>query len=300
MPQFDFFIIAKVSILFFAAFFLISFVLALSNIITAWVGGACKLLYKADLNSSSWSTRNINLLGAVVMYSDLMEQFLVIGGLCVGFLILILLLLSTFAALEFFVPFCVLQLTTFVGSLIKDLSQAEAPYFARSWINLSTIFMSILLSNLLGIIPNSYTFTSGLAVPFFFSTAVLIIYVITLLKRFRLTVFAGFLPAGTSVFIAPLIILIEIISTLAKFLSLGIRLFANMFAGHLLLKVFYSICFQVIVYVSAVASLSQLLVITFLLFVASLELMIAALQAFVLLLLVIIYLREAESFILNH
>jgi len=108
------------------------------------------------------------------------------------------------------------------------------------------------------------------------------------------------LPAGTNLFIAPLIILIEVVSTIAKFASLGIRLFANMFAGHLLLKVFYSIAFQIVAGLTLFLALSEALV-SFLLFaIIALEIMIAFLQSFVMLLLTVLYFKEAENFIYAH
>jgi F-type H+-transporting ATPase subunit a len=111
---------------------------------------------------------------------------------------------------------------------------------------------------------------------------------------------AGFLPAGTERAIGPLVILIEIVSNLAKFISLGVRLFANMFAGHLLLKVFYSICFQVTTAISLFFFLPEFFTTAFVFFIVSLEAMIALLQSFVFVLLSVLYLKEAENFILSH
>lgn len=128
----------------------------------------------------------------------------------------------------------------------------------------------------------------------------MILCIFNIVYKNRLFSLAGFLPAGTSIFIAPLIIIIEIVSNFAKFISLGIRLFANMFAGHLLLKVFYSIGFQLFMYASFFTFFSELLVILFVIFITSLEIMIAALQAFVMLLLTVLYIRESESFVSGH
>lgn len=115
-----------------------------------------------------------------------------------------------------------------------------------------------------------------------------------------MSAFAAPLPAGTNIFIAPLILLIEVVSNLAKFISLGIRLFANMFAGHLLLKVFYCICFEVLRHFALFYAFSGIFVVFFIFFIVVLELLIAFLQAFVFSLLVILYLQEATNSINGH
>ncbi len=112
--------------------------------------------------------------------------------------------------------------------------------------------------------------------------------------------FAGFLPAGTSKPIAPLIVVIELISTVAKFISLGVRLFANMFAGHLLLKAFYAVSFQVLVSLSLFYFFADIFIMLFLFFITSLEFMIACLQAFVMVLLAALYLNESDTFVNAH
>jgi len=73
-----------------------------------------------------------------------------------------------------------------------------------------------------------------------------------------------------------------------------------MFAGHLLLKVFYTIAFYIASSVTLFLGLAEIFVILFLLAITVMELMIAALQAFVMLLLIILYLRESEDFISAH
>jgi len=192
------------------------------------------------------------------------------------------------------------MLLNFVASVIHDVTQDEAISSSRDLVGLATVFLCVVTANMLGILPFAFTVTSGLAAPFLFSLTVFFAYFFILVTKFRLNLFAGFLPAGTNLFIAPLIILIEVVSTIAKFASLGIRLFANMFAGHLLLKVFYSIAFQIVAGLTLFLALSEALV-SFLLFaIIALEIMIAFLQSFVMLLLTVLYFKEAENFIYAH
>jgi F-type H+-transporting ATPase subunit a len=111
---------------------------------------------------------------------------------------------------------------------------------------------------------------------------------------------AGLLPAGTNIFITPLLIVIELISSLAKFASLGIRLFANMFAGHLLLKVFYTLVFVTASQISILTTLFGLIIVFFTFFISVLEFLIAFLQAFVFFLLSTLYSRETIYFVGSH
>ena len=158
----------------------------------------------------------------------------------------------------------------------------------------------MLVFNLAGILPLAFTFTSSLAVPFAASLTIFFVSFYTAVARGGLSAAAGFLPAGTERAIAPLVILIEVVSTFAKFISLGVRLFANMFAGHLLLKVFYSISFQLMASISFFLFLPEIFAVAFVFFVITLEVMIAFLQAFVFVLLSILYVKEAENFICAH
>lgn len=93
---------------------------------------------------------------------------------------------------------------------------------------------------------------------------------------------------------------IEVISHLSKFLSLGVRLFANLFSGHLLLKVFYSFIFLVLNAVSFVTLPGILVLIGFTAFVILLEFLIAFLQAYVALLLSTLYISGTKIFSAEH
>jgi ATP synthase subunit 6 len=103
------------------------------------------------------------------------------------------------------------------------------------------LFFFVLISNLGGLIPFVYTITSLALVPFFFSLINFIFVSIFIVSGYRTLSLAGFFPAGTNIYIAPLLVLIEIISYFVKLFSLAVRLFANMFAGHVLVKVLLSL-----------------------------------------------------------
>ena len=133
--------------------------------------------------------------------------------------------------------------------------------------------------------PYSFTFTSHIAVTF--AMAIVIFVGVTILGFVKHGVhfFAFFLPAGSPMFIAPLLIVIEIISYLSRPISLSVRLFANMLAGHTLLKVFAG--FIVSLGVFGVVPLAFVIALT------GLEFVIAFLQAFVFTILTCLYINDA-------
>jgi F-type H+-transporting ATPase subunit a len=106
---------------------------------------------------------------------------------------------------------------------------------------IATLFLFILFSNLIGLIPGSYTVTSQIIVTAVFS---FVVYGISLVLGFMLhgVKFLGILvPPGTPGWLVPLMIPIEIIIQVARPVSLAVRLFANMTAGHVMLAVLFSL-----------------------------------------------------------
>ncbi len=170
----------------------------------------------------------------------------------------------------------------FVANMIRDnVGQEGRKYFPFIF----TLFMFVLFGNLLGMIPYSFTYTSHIVVTFALAAIVFIGVTIIGFKKHGLR-FLGFLmPAGVPVFMAPLIIPIEILSYFTRPVSLSLRLFANMTAGHTMLKVFAGF----------VGLLGVLGVVPLLLVAAltGLELIIAFLQAYVFTILTCVYLNDA-------
>ena len=155
-----------------------------------------------------------------------------------------------------------------------------------------TLFFFVLMGNLLGLLPFAFTYTSHIAV-----TAALAIMVIILVTAVALIehgpLFATyFFPAGTPKFLAPLIVPIEIISYLSRPVSLSIRLFANMVAGHVMFAVFASFIVMMAGAgaLGVAAALGPLAVNVVLM---GFELLVAALQAYVFAILTCIYLHDA-------
>jgi F-type H+-transporting ATPase subunit a len=155
-----------------------------------------------------------------------------------------------------------------------------------------TLFTFILLGNLLGLLPYSFTYTSHIAVTFALAAFVIILTTVVALRIHGLHFFTYFFPAGAPKLLAPLIIPVEIISYLSRPVSLSIRLFANMVAGHVMFEVFASFVIMLsaagaLGVVGAIGPLALNVVLV------GFELLVAALQAYVFAILTCIYLHDA-------
>jgi F-type H+-transporting ATPase subunit a len=152
--------------------------------------------------------------------------------------------------------------------------------------------MFILFANVIGLIPYSYTVTSQIIVTAAFALLVFFIVVIYGFMRNGLHFLNLFVPKGVPVYILPAIVLIEILSFLSRPISHSVRLFANMLAGHITLKVFAGF----IIMLGSLGALGWLgATLPFVLVVAltALELLVAFLQAYVFTILTCIYLNDA-------
>jgi ATP synthase subunit 6 len=125
-------------------------------------------------------------------------------------------------------------LSEIVVQLISDIIMTNnEKYFPIIFV----LFNFILFSNLFGLLPYSFTITSHLFVTFFLSFSIFIGLNVIIIKKYKMKIFSLFLPSNTTFFLALLLIPIEFISYIAKPISLGVRLFINLMAGHSLLKV---------------------------------------------------------------
>jgi len=152
-------------------------------------------------------------------------------------------------------------------------------------------FLTILSYNLFGMIPYSFTITSHLAVTFYLSLSAFIGINIIAVKKNDIAVFNLFLPKGVPFLIVPALVIIELVSYIARVFSLAIRLFANMMSGHTLLKILAGFSWSIFSVNSflAVFSLAPTLVIVIVTF---LEIAIAGLQAYVFVTLLCIYIND--------
>ncbi|GBR46152.1 ATP synthase F0F1 subunit alpha [Neokomagataea tanensis NBRC 106556] len=154
------------------------------------------------------------------------------------------------------------------------------------------LFFFILTGNYLGLIPFCFTYTSHIAVTLALAVGVFLLSVVVALRHQGLGFFKHFLPDGVPIGLAPLIVPIEIISFLSRPVSLSIRLFANMVAGHVLFEVFASFTIM-LAGLGVVGHVIAIAPVVFNIALMALELLVGLLQAYVFAILTCIYLREA-------
>ena len=171
----------------------------------------------------------------------------------------------------------------FVANMVRDnVGDAGKKYFPFVF----ALFMFILLCNLLGLIPYSFTPTSQIIVTFAMAAVVFIGVTIIGFARHGAHFLSFFVPQGVPMFLLPLLIPIEILSYLFRPVSLSVRLFANMLAGHTMFQVFAG-------FVIGLGILAGWMPLAFIGALYCLELLIAFLQAYVFTILTCLYLNDA-------
>ncbi|MEI9987644.1 MAG: F0F1 ATP synthase subunit A [Aliidongia sp.] len=170
----------------------------------------------------------------------------------------------------------------FIANMVRDnVGTAGMKYFP--WV--FSIFMFVLFGNFLGMIPYTFTFTSHIIVTFALAMMVFLTVTVIAFARHGLHFFAFFLPEGTPLAMAPMVVALEILSYFIRPVSLSIRLFANMMAGHTMLKVFGG--FVIALGVFGVLPFAVNIALTLF------EFLVAGLQAYVFTILTCLYLKDA-------
>ena len=177
---------------------------------------------------------------------------------------------------------------SFVAKMISDTAGSKAkPYFPFIF----SLFMFVLFCNMIGMLPYSFTVTSHIIVTLILALFIFIAVTIIGFAKHGLKYLSIFVPSGVPAVLLPLITIIEIISYLSRPVSLSVRLFANMMAGHTMLKVFGG-------FVISLGLLGGWLPLSFSVALTGLEILVAFLQAYVFAILTCIYLNDALN--LHH
>ena len=177
---------------------------------------------------------------------------------------------------------------SFVAKMINDTAGSSAkPFFPFIF----TLFMFVLFCNMVGMLPYSFTVTSHIIITFILAAIIFIGVTIIGFMKHGIKYLELFVPKGVPIALLPLIIIIEIISYLSRPISLSVRLFANMMAGHTMLKVFGG-------FVISLGLLGGWLPLGFSVALTGLEILVAFLQAYVFAILPCIYLNDALN--LHH
>jgi|TARA_B110000208_G_scaffold51259_1_gene67316 ATP synthase subunit 6 len=178
-----------------------------------------------------------------------------------------------------------------IANMLKDIVGARGENFFPY---VFTLFTFILISNLIGLVPYSFTSTSHLIVTFFLAAMTFIGINIIGGQTHGVHFFSLFFPPGSPLGLAPLLIPIEIVSYIFRPISLSVRLFANMMAGHTLLKVIGGFAWNMMSS-SGLLFIAHFVPIFVLILLMGLELGVAIVQAYVFIILTCIYLSDAIS-----
>ena len=171
----------------------------------------------------------------------------------------------------------------FVASMVRDnVGAAGQRYFPFIF----TLFMFVLFCNMLGMVPYSFTATSHIIVTFALAAFIFVAVTVIGVVRHGAHFLSYFVPKGVPFILLPLLVVIEFISYLTRPISLSVRLFANMMAGHTMLKVFGS-------FVVGLGVLGGWAPLAFMVAFTGLEILVAFLQAYVFAILTCIYLHDA-------
>lgn len=177
------------------------------------------------------------------------------------------------------------SLSTLVKDQIGSLNEVYVPF-------IYSIFFFVLIGNLISNVPYSFAINASAVVTLGLSVTIFMGVTILSLSKHKLKFFSYFIPSGTPLALVPLIVLIEVVSYLSRAVSLGVRLFANLTAGHTLLKILSTFLYKLF---SSSLIVFVLTLIPFAIFIGliGLEVAVSLIQSFVLTLLTCSYLKDA-------
>jgi F-type H+-transporting ATPase subunit a len=178
----------------------------------------------------------------------------------------------------------------FVANMVRSTAGHEGMRFFPF---VFTIFMFVLTLNMFGLIPYAFTVTSHIIITAALALTVFFTVLIYGLIRHGLHFFNLFVPKGVPVYILPMIVGIEILSFISRPISHSVRLFANMLAGHIALKVFAGFIILLGAGLGALGWAGGVLPFAMIVGLTALEMLVAFLQAYVFAILTCIYLNDA-------
>ncbi|HET9716826.1 MAG TPA: F0F1 ATP synthase subunit A [Pseudolabrys sp.] len=178
----------------------------------------------------------------------------------------------------------------FVAATVRSTAGTEGMKFFPF---VFTIFMFVLTLNMFGLVPYAFTVTSHIIITAALAITVFLTVLIYGLWRHGLHFFNLFVPKGVPIYILPLIVAIEILSFLSRPISHSVRLFANMLAGHITLKVFAGFIILMGGSLGALGWIGGILPFAMIVILTALETLVAFLQAYVFAILTCIYLNDA-------
>ena len=156
-----------------------------------------------------------------------------------------------------------------------------------------SLFVFILFGSLIGLTPVKFTFTSHLVVTLALSLTVFAYVNILAVRTQGRGFFRFFLPAGTPLYLAPVLVIIEVISYLFRPITLGVRIFANILAGHIMIKLFADFCVMLTEALGLTGLGVSVLPVVMMIVLYGFECLIFLVQAYIFILITSLYIRDA-------
>ena len=181
-------------------------------------------------------------------------------------------------------------LVSFVSGVVTGIAGPEA---RRCVPFVFTLFVFVLFGTLLGLTPVKETFTTNLVVVLALSTAVFVYANVVAFRTQGAGYLRMFLPPGLPLFVAPVFVFVELVSYLFRPVTLGFRLFANVVAGHIMLKLFGDFCAMLVVALGLPGAAGALFLVPVMVVLFAFEIMVVCIQSYIFVLITSMYLRDA-------
>ena len=192
-----------------------------------------------------------------------------------------------------FIPTRLQQLFEMIFNVTIELTYSSIGKAGKYFISLIfVVFFFILLSNLIGMVPYSFTITSHLIITFTLALTIYLGFNLIGIKKHKLNFLNLLLPSGASIALVPILVPIELVSYIFRVISLPVRLFANMMAGHTLLKVIAGFAWTML-NVNSFIFFAHFVPLIILVLLVGLEIAVALIQAYVFTILTCMYINDA-------
>ena len=191
-----------------------------------------------------------------------------------------------------FIPTKLQQIIEIIFNTTVDLSYSNMGKQGKHFISLIfVIFFFVLLCNLIGMIPYSFTITSHLIITFLLALTFFLGFNLIGIKKHKINFLKILLPSGANISLVPILVPIEFISYIFRVISLPVRLFANMMSGHTLLKVIAGFAWSML-NINNFLFISFLIPLSLIVILIGLEFAVAMIQAYVFTILICVYIND--------
>ena len=192
-----------------------------------------------------------------------------------------------------FIPTRFQQIFEMIFNITIELTYSSIGKIGKYFVSIIfVIFFFVLLCNLVGMVPYSFTVTSHLIITFTLALTIYLGFNIIGIKKHKLNFLNLLLPTGSSIALVPILIPIELVSYIFRVISLPVRLFANMMAGHTLLKVIAGFAWAML-NVNSFIFIAHFIPLIIIVLLVGLEIAVALIQAYVFTILICMYINDA-------